>query len=182
MHASSLDSMLMRLRLAVPMQDAMRFPLIGSAVLFSLFVLFKVLPKVSRKCCATVCQCSLHCIPLSTRMVSASAGEVTSAPLLQDLVNAVLTAYFVVLGTLALTATVLPAFEAVFPQRLRHQVAVALKDVRVPYLMKVRGSFTGCSRHALAHSDILRHNLRHRSFKRAAHRCTCSDHARYCEI
>jgi hypothetical protein len=52
-------------------------------------------------------------------------------------VNAVLTAYFVVLGTLALTATALPAVEAAFPERLRDRTAFALKDVRVPYLMKV---------------------------------------------
>ena len=61
---------------------------------------------------------------------------------MQDLVNAVLTAYFVVLGTLALTATALPAVEAAFPERLRDRTAFALKDVRVPYLMKV-GSSTG---------------------------------------
>jgi hypothetical protein len=49
----------------------------------------------------------------------------------------VLTAYFVVLGTLALTATALPAVEAAVPERLRDRTAFALQDVRVPYLMKV---------------------------------------------
>ena len=63
----------------------------------------------------------------------------SSACAAQDLVNAVLTAYFVVLGTLALTATALPAVEAAFPERLRDLTAFALKDVRVPYLMKVQG-------------------------------------------
>lgn len=51
--------------------------------------------------------------------------------------NAVLTAYFVVLGTLALTATVVPAIEALFPQRLRSRTALAVKDIRVPFFMKV---------------------------------------------
>ena len=64
-----------------------------------------------------------------------------SIALTQDQVNAVLTAYFVVLGTVALTATALPAVEAVFPPRLRDRTAFALRDVRVPYLMKVHGCF-----------------------------------------
>lgn len=31
--------------LAIPMQDAAKFPIVGSAVLFSLFLAFKYLPK-----------------------------------------------------------------------------------------------------------------------------------------
>ena len=51
--------------------------------------------------------------------------------------NAVLTAYFVVLGTLALTATVLPAVEAALPRGARQRVAFAANGLRVPLLMKV---------------------------------------------
>lgn len=60
--------------------DAMRFPLVGSCVLFGLFLLFKFLPK--------------------------------------DLVNTVLTAYFLVLGVVALTTTLLPFAEKCFSQRI----------------------------------------------------------------
>jgi len=56
-------------------------------------------------------------------------------------VNAVLTAYFVVLGTLALTATVLPAVEVVLPEAQRQRVLLAYKGLRVPVLMKVRQEF-----------------------------------------
>ncbi|KAG9137944.1 hypothetical protein Leryth_020769 [Lithospermum erythrorhizon] len=52
-------------------EHAMRFPLVGSAMLLSLFLLFKFLSK--------------------------------------DLVNAVLTCYFFVLGIIALSATLLPS-------------------------------------------------------------------------
>lgn len=55
---------------AMTKQDAMRFPLIGSCVLFGFFLLFKFLPK--------------------------------------DLVNKILTGYFVLLGIFALTATFAP--------------------------------------------------------------------------
>lgn len=60
--------------------DAMRFPLVGSCVLFGLFLLFKFLPK--------------------------------------DLVNMVLTAYFLMLGVVALTATLLPFVEKCFSERV----------------------------------------------------------------
>ncbi|KZV51702.1 signal peptide peptidase [Dorcoceras hygrometricum] len=59
-------------------EHAMRFPLVGSAVLLSLFLLFKFLSK--------------------------------------DLVNAVLTSYFFVLGIVALSATLLPAIKRVLPE------------------------------------------------------------------
>lgn len=59
----------------------------------------------------------------------------------QDLANAVLTTYFVVLGTLALTATVLPAVEVVLPEAQRQRVLLAYKGLRVPVLMKVRQEF-----------------------------------------
>lgn len=55
---------------AMSKDDAMRFPIIGSAVLFSFFLLFKFLPK--------------------------------------DIVNKILTAYFVLLGIFALTSTFAP--------------------------------------------------------------------------
>ncbi|KAJ3683565.1 hypothetical protein LUZ60_013792 [Juncus effusus] len=59
-------------------EHAMRFPLVGSAMLLSLFLLFKFLSK--------------------------------------DLVNAVLTSYFFVLGVAALSATLLPSFKRFFPK------------------------------------------------------------------
>ncbi|KAL6527831.1 hypothetical protein OROMI_029642 [Orobanche minor] len=58
-------------------EHAMRFPLVGSAMLLSLFLLFKFLSK--------------------------------------DLVNAVLTCYFFVLGIAALSATLLPAIKRFLP-------------------------------------------------------------------
>ena len=58
-------------------QDAQKFPLVGSAMLFGLFLAFKFLPK--------------------------------------ELVNAILGAYFVFLGMLAITATFEPIFEPFFP-------------------------------------------------------------------
>jgi minor histocompatibility antigen H13 len=79
-------------------QDALKFPFIGSAVLVGLFALFKFLPK--------------------------------------DLVNAVLTAYFVVLGTFAITAASLPLIEGLLPTQLQTRT-FALKKLRIPYLSKV---------------------------------------------
>ncbi|GJY30101.1 signal peptide peptidase-like protein [Tanacetum coccineum] len=64
--------------------DAMRFPLVGSAMLLSLFLLFKFLSK--------------------------------------DLVNAVLTSYFFVLGILALSATLLPAIRQFLPTKWNEDV------------------------------------------------------------
>ncbi|KAK4441415.1 Signal peptide peptidase [Sesamum alatum] len=60
-------------------EHAMRFPLVGSAMLLSLFFLFKFLSK--------------------------------------DLVNAVLTCYFFVLGIAALSATLLPAIKRFLPKQ-----------------------------------------------------------------
>ncbi|KAJ9546149.1 hypothetical protein OSB04_025856 [Centaurea solstitialis] len=65
-------------------EHAMRFPLVGSAMLLSLFLLFKFLSK--------------------------------------DLVNAVLTAYFFVLGILALSATLLPAIRRFLPTKWNEDV------------------------------------------------------------
>jgi minor histocompatibility antigen H13 len=59
-------------------EHAMRFPLVGSAMLLSLFLLFKFLSK--------------------------------------DLVNAVLTAYFFILGIAALCATLLPSIKRFLPK------------------------------------------------------------------
>ncbi|KAJ4757165.1 Signal peptide peptidase family protein [Rhynchospora pubera] len=59
-------------------EHAMRFPLVGSAMLLSLFLLFKFVSK--------------------------------------DLVNAVLTCYFFVLGIVALSATMLPSLKRFFPK------------------------------------------------------------------
>ncbi|KAK3277150.1 hypothetical protein CYMTET_14824 [Cymbomonas tetramitiformis] len=78
-------------------KDAMKFPIIGSCVLFGLFLVFKYLPK--------------------------------------DLVNAVLTAYFVFLGVIALTATLLPFVAVLFPTSLQERV-LRFGTLRVPFLMK----------------------------------------------
>uniref|UniRef100_A0A061QZ01 Signal peptide peptidase-like n=1 Tax=Tetraselmis sp. GSL018 TaxID=582737 RepID=A0A061QZ01_9CHLO len=59
-------------------QDAVRMPIVGSVVLFSLFVMFTFLPK--------------------------------------DLVNLCLSGYFVLLGTFAISGTVLPFVEPLFPK------------------------------------------------------------------
>ncbi|KAK9032607.1 hypothetical protein V6N11_056867 [Hibiscus sabdariffa] len=67
-------------------EHAMRFPFIGSAMLLSLFLLFKFLSK--------------------------------------DLVNAVLTAYFFVLGTIALSATILPAIKRFFPKHWNEDLII----------------------------------------------------------
>lgn len=85
-------------------QDALKFPLIGSAVLVGLFCLFKFLPK--------------------------------------DLVNAVLTAYFVLLGTFAITAAMLPFIDAVVPKRLRER-SFEYKQFSMPYFCKVWGCMDG---------------------------------------
>lgn len=82
----------------MPLQDALKFPLIGSAVLVGLFCLFKFLPK--------------------------------------DLVNAVLTAYFVLLGTFAITAATLPFVEALLPRNLRSK-SFEVKKFTISYISKV---------------------------------------------
>ncbi|PIA48133.1 hypothetical protein AQUCO_01400606v1 [Aquilegia coerulea] len=81
-------------------EHAMRFPLIGSAMLLSLFLLFKFLSK--------------------------------------DLVNAVLTCYFFVLGILALSATLLPAIARFLPKKWNDN----LISWRLPYFRSVEIEFT----------------------------------------
>mmetsp|Transcript_17461 Transcript_17461/g.38013 ORF Transcript_17461/g.38013 Transcript_17461/m.38013 type:complete len:386 (-) Transcript_17461:405-1562(-) len=88
---------------ATPMQetmtqkDAMKFPIVGSCVLFGLFLLFKFLPK--------------------------------------DIVNAVLTAYFVFLGIIALTATLRPFINKLLPASL-HTRDFKLGTVpKIPYVL-----------------------------------------------
>ncbi|KAL5720057.1 hypothetical protein ACHQM5_012762 [Ranunculus cassubicifolius] len=81
-------------------EHAMRFPLIGSAMLLSLFLLFKFLSK--------------------------------------DLVNAVLTCYFFVLGILALSATLLPAIAGFLPKKWNDN----LITWRLPYFPSVEVEFT----------------------------------------
>nr|XP_043615285.1 signal peptide peptidase-like [Erigeron canadensis] len=79
---------------------AMRFPLVGSAMLMSLFLLFKFLSK--------------------------------------DLVNAVLTAYFFVLGILAFSATLLPAIKRFLPTKWDEDVI----HWHFPYFRSVEVEFT----------------------------------------
>ncbi|KAL2941968.1 Signal peptide peptidase [Bienertia sinuspersici] len=67
-------------------EHAMRFPLVGSAMLLSLFLLFKFFSK--------------------------------------DLVNAVLTCYFFLLGILAFSATLLPAIKRFLPNHWNENVVV----------------------------------------------------------
>ncbi|KAE8663792.1 Signal peptide peptidase 1 [Hibiscus syriacus] len=67
-------------------EHAMRFPFVGSAMLLSLFLLFKFLSK--------------------------------------DLVNAVLTAYFFVLGIIALSATILPAIKRFLPKHWNEDLII----------------------------------------------------------
>jgi minor histocompatibility antigen H13 len=78
---------------AMTKQDAMRFPIIGSCVLFSFFLLFKFLPK--------------------------------------DLVNKILTGYFVLLGLVALTATMAPVLGRCMPK------SVALRQMYLGVLPKI---------------------------------------------
>ncbi|XP_071710551.1 signal peptide peptidase-like [Rutidosis leptorrhynchoides] len=79
---------------------AMRFPLVGSAMLMSLFLLFKFLSK--------------------------------------DLVNAVLTSYFFVLGILALSATLLPAISRFLPTKWNEDVI----HWKFPYFQSMDVEFT----------------------------------------
>ncbi|KAH6834277.1 signal peptide peptidase [Perilla frutescens var. hirtella] len=81
-------------------EHAMRFPLIGSAMLLSLFLLFKFLSK--------------------------------------DLVNAVLTCYFFVLGIAALSATLLPAIKRFLPNAWNDNVIT----LRIPYFRSLEVEFT----------------------------------------
>ena len=54
----------------------------------------------------------------------------------KDVVNAVLTAYFVLLGTFAVTAAMLPIIEGILPQKWQGQ-AFKVKGFTMPYLVKV---------------------------------------------
>lgn len=81
-------------------EHAMRFPLVGSAMLLSLFFLFKFFSK--------------------------------------DLVNAVLTCYFFVLGILALSATLLPAAKRFLPIKWDEDQIVLC----MPYFPSVSVEFT----------------------------------------
>lgn len=83
----------------------MKFPLIGSAVLVSLFILFKVLPK--------------------------------------DLVNMVLTLYFVVLGAWVIAASVLPFISVLFPLSLQEGL-YEYKGLRIPFILSVRSTRRPC--------------------------------------
>ncbi|POO03924.1 Peptidase A22B, signal peptide peptidase [Trema orientale] len=81
-------------------EHAMRFPFVGSAMLLSLFLLFKFLSK--------------------------------------DLVNAVLTCYFFVLGIVALSATLLPAIKRYLPKHWNEDVIIW----RFPYFRSLEIEFT----------------------------------------
>ncbi|KAF7077278.1 hypothetical protein CFC21_081846 [Triticum aestivum] len=81
-------------------EHAMRYPLVGSAMLLSLFLLFKFLSK--------------------------------------DLVNAVLTAYFFVLGIAALCATLLPSVKRVLPEGWNDNAIIW----RAPYFHSLSVEFT----------------------------------------
>lgn len=81
-------------------EHAMRFPLVGSAMLLSLFLLFKFVSK--------------------------------------DLVNAVLTGYFFVLGIIALSATLLPAIKRFLPDLWNEGLIVW----RAPYFHSASVEFT----------------------------------------
>ncbi|XVF69475.1 hypothetical protein PTKIN_Ptkin11bG0085300 [Pterospermum kingtungense] len=81
-------------------EHAMRFPFVGSAMLLSLFLLFKFLSK--------------------------------------DLVNAVLTCYFFVLGIIALSATILPAIKRFLPKNWNEDLIIW----RFPYVRSLEIEFT----------------------------------------
>ncbi|XP_008790105.1 signal peptide peptidase 2-like [Phoenix dactylifera] len=81
-------------------EHAMRFPLVGSAMLLSLFLLFKFVSK--------------------------------------DLVNAVLTCYFFVLGIIALSATLLPSIKHFLPKHWNEDLIVW----RAPYFHSASVEFT----------------------------------------
>ncbi|PKA59882.1 Signal peptide peptidase 2 [Apostasia shenzhenica] len=81
-------------------EHAMRFPIVGSAMLLSLFLLFKFFSK--------------------------------------DLVNAVLTCYFFVLGIAALSATLLPSIKRFLPKLWNDELIVW----RAPYFHSISVEFT----------------------------------------
>ena len=92
----------------VPLQDAMTFPLIGSAVLLGLFLLFKFLPK--------------------------------------ELVNSVLTGYFVLIGIFAVTITIVPFVDLMFTAASRERRR-EMPKITVPYLLKVRPAIVSSAVH-----------------------------------
>lgn len=79
----------------------MTFPLIGSAVLLGLFLLFKFLP--------------------------------------QDLINTVLTGYFVLIGIVAVTVTISPFVGLAFSSAAQKK-SYKLPQFRIPYLFKAINS------------------------------------------
>lgn len=81
----------------------MKFPIVGSFMLFSLFLAFKFLPK--------------------------------------DLVNLVLSAYFVLLGTFALVATAEPLFSPFLPKSIT-QETITIKFPAIPVVLKEGAEFT----------------------------------------
>ncbi|XP_038978639.1 signal peptide peptidase 1-like [Phoenix dactylifera] len=81
-------------------EHAMRFPLVGSAMLLSLFLLFKFFSK--------------------------------------DLVNAILTCYFFVLGIIALSATLLPSIKRFLPKHWNEDLIIW----RAPYFRSASLEFT----------------------------------------
>lgn len=81
----------------VSQDDAMKFPLMGSAVLVGLFVALKFVPK--------------------------------------ELLNLVLSAYFVLLGIFALSACLAPLCARVMPESTHHKLVVDLGKLNVPYLL-----------------------------------------------
>ncbi|RCV19584.1 hypothetical protein SETIT_3G397500v2 [Setaria italica] len=97
-------------------EHAMRFPLVGSAMLLSLFLLFKFLSK--------------------------------------DLVNAVLTAYFFILGIVALSATLLPSIKCFLPKEWNDNLIVW----RAPLIHSLSVEFTKsqivASKHWLANNVL----------------------------
>ena len=82
---------------AMTKQDAMRFPLIGSCVLFGFFLLFKFLPK--------------------------------------DLVNKLLTGYFVLIGVFALTGTLAPVAGLAVPRGLAKKTLYFGTMPKIPFVM-----------------------------------------------
>ncbi|KAL4459154.1 hypothetical protein ABPG75_014019 [Micractinium tetrahymenae] len=82
---------------AMTKKDAMKFPLVGSVVLFSLFLAFKYLPK--------------------------------------EIVNAILSAYFVFLGMLAIVACIAPQLAGLVPAWWsEHEVEIRVP--KIPVLLK----------------------------------------------
>lgn len=99
-------------------------PIVGSAVLFSLFIMFTVLPK--------------------------------------DLVNTCLSAYFLLLGTFALSASILPFVEPFFPKvdRLPQPQSVLARAARQP---RPRASPPSSAPHPSPSTNDVTHKHSHRA-------------------